>query len=512
MYLAVLNYATTNKNVGRSVRQRMLYYGSDPSFLSQNSSPQITPASCETNDPYSSVESIIPGQAQPSQQPFIHPLPFCNQKLTSLSDGRPALHKISLTMVKMLSEMLGAVLPMEIVLCNLEFKMAVSAASAKGPLLRDLVFCAIKQPRPIVHSSRRGKHCQTAGQQRRGRNTIAQRMPHVTPHSMSNEDALKLYVCRPIDMRFLCMIGGDSNEYTDADFDDIREEWAIYVSNFIFRTRRPIRNTNYTNYNTFDNDNDFEQPESPINNRYNYHQQQQHVNIVNDDSDSVDDEEEDEEDDNNNEYQQYYNVGETSSRRHQKKRRLDNLVGGYGYAPPRVNVMDEWSENATFVLLEVWGDRYMQLGRRSLRGEDWVEVAEKISEMCKMEINDGQCRTRFETLKQKQHNGLPCGVDSGEYVFMNTKVYLNQSNALDEMRDSPGFKLLAESVQNFGEIYEKIEGRKRQQMLELEKLRMDFQRELELQKKVILERAQAEIAKIREEDDEDANSAENLSG
>ncbi|PWA95046.1 hypothetical protein CTI12_AA053750 [Artemisia annua] len=30
-------------------------------------------------------------------------------------------------------------------------------------------------------------------------------------------------------------IGGDSNEYTGADFDDIREEWAIYVSNFIFR-------------------------------------------------------------------------------------------------------------------------------------------------------------------------------------------------------------------------------------------------------------------------------------
>ncbi|PWA52141.1 hypothetical protein CTI12_AA427570 [Artemisia annua] len=30
-------------------------------------------------------------------------------------------------------------------------------------------------------------------------------------------------------------IGDDSNEFTDADFDDIREEWAIYVSNFIFR-------------------------------------------------------------------------------------------------------------------------------------------------------------------------------------------------------------------------------------------------------------------------------------
>lgn len=112
---------------------------------------------------------------------------------------------------------------------------------------------------------------------------------------------------------------------------------------------------------------------------------------------------------------------------------------------------------------------------------------------------------------------------------MNTKVYLNQSNAMDEMRDSPGesesdeddendrkddegFRLLAESVQNFGEIYEKIEGRKRQQMMELEQMRQDFQRELELQKKQILERAQAEIAKIREGDDEDVNSAENLSG
>ncbi|PWA73107.1 transposase, Ptta/En/Spm [Artemisia annua] len=34
------------------------------------------------------------------------------------------------------------------------------------------------------------------------------------------------------------IIGGDSNDYTDADFDDIREEWAIYVSNsFLGRNR-----------------------------------------------------------------------------------------------------------------------------------------------------------------------------------------------------------------------------------------------------------------------------------
>ncbi|KAM7484068.1 hypothetical protein LguiA_000077 [Lonicera macranthoides] len=117
-----------------------------------------------------------------------------------------------------------------------------------------------------------------------------------------------------------------------------------------------------------------------------------------------------------------------------------------------------------------------------------------------------------------------CGVDSGEYVFMNPRVYLNQSNALDEMRDIPGesseedddddsdglppkrkegdnglsFRLVADSIQKFGEIYEKVEDNKRQQMMELEKMRMDFHRDLKLQKSQILERAQAKIAKIRQ--------------
>lgn len=75
------------------------------------------------------------------------------------------------------------------------------------------------------------------------------------------------------------------------------------------------------------------------------------------------------------------------------------------------------------------------------------------------------------------------------------------------------FKLLADSIQKFGEIYEKIENSKRQQMIELEKMRMDFHRELELQKKQMLDRAQAEIAKIQQEEDEDTDaSAENISG
>ncbi|KAK1418541.1 hypothetical protein QVD17_27686 [Tagetes erecta] len=231
------------------------------------------------------------------------------------------------------------------------------------------------------------------------------------------------------------------------------------------RSRRPVRNNN--NYHGYNEDEHDEFEEQNINQRYVYQE-------------NDDDEEEEEDNDDDNQYQHgYYRVSgggiETgeSSRRHQKKRRLDNLLSGYEFAPRVVpdRASDEWSDNATFVLLEVWGDRFMQLGRKSLRGDDWVEVAEKVSEMCKMEIDETQCRNRLEGLKKKykkekgkmedmgregyngkwgffkkmdmllspkkQHNGLPCGVDSGEYVFMNTKVYLDHSNAMDELRDSP---------------------------------------------------------------------------
>nr|GEW70412.1 hypothetical protein [Tanacetum cinerariifolium] len=51
----------------------------------------------------------------------------------------------------------------------------------------------------------------------------------------------------------------------------------------------------------------------------------------------------------------------------------------------------------------------------------------------------------------------------------------------------------------------------RQQKLELENVRLNFQRELELHKKVVLERVHAQLAIIRERDDKDANSVDNRS-
>ncbi|KAK7271284.1 hypothetical protein RJT34_27057 [Clitoria ternatea] len=332
-------------------------------------------------------------------------------------------------------------------------------------------------------------------------------------------------------------------------------------------------------------------------------------NDVVDDDEDEDDELEDFEDyaDDDDEGQNGYDANfenDDGFSRNPKKRKVRGY-NNYEFAP-RVKFSygnnrsssEEWTEHDTFVLLEVWGDKFLQLGRNSLRSEEWHEVAEKVSEELKVERTVAQCRSMLDKLKRRykkeksrmdemgvssckwvfykkmdmlmassprQEYGLACGVDSGEYVFMNTRVYLNRSNGFDEMRDSPvesetseddddeedddddgfgalrraaagggegeddeeeeaSFRVLADSIQKFGKIYEKIENSKRQQMMELEKMRLDFNRELELQKKQILERAQAEIAKIQEgdedeeeeeeqeEDEEDTDtSAENLS-
>ncbi|ESQ37178.1 hypothetical protein EUTSA_v10002883mg [Eutrema salsugineum] len=274
-------------------------------------------------------------------------------------------------------------------------------------------------------------------------------------------------------------------------------------------------------------------------------------------------EEDDQEDD---EIEQEEDEGEYSHR-FQKRQKPNKPVSGYEFAggpSSDSKVAYDWREQEAFVLLEVWGDRFLQLNRRSLRNEDWNEVSEKVSEELRSEKTETQCRRMVDNLKRKyrkektkveksglgsskwsffnkmdmllgsspkSESGLACGVDSGEFVFMNTKVYLDKSNGFDEMMDSPGdseddddddnddsdrevdyerkkkmndaasYKLLADSVERFGKVYEKMEKSKKEQMKELEKMRADFQKDLELQKKQIVERAQSEIARLREEEE-----------
>ncbi|XP_022724636.1 trihelix transcription factor ASIL1-like isoform X2 [Durio zibethinus] len=370
------------------------------------------------------------------------------------------------------------------------------------------------------------------------------------------------------------------------------------------RQKLPVRNVPYSGPigNQYVDDDEYEEEEEDeedLGEEEENHMQNNGVQYAGKDMDDDDDDDDDELDDDEDDYnvggdkQKGYNRknDDVELERHPKKRKLKSLVSSYEFAPrvpapavtaPSVpkpshggrNSLTDWTERETFVLLEAWGDQFLQCGRKSLRSKEWQEVAEKVSEVSKIERTDTQCRNRLDTLKKKykkekamlaetgataskwvyfkkmdilmstppQQGGLSCGLDSGEYVFMNPRVYLNRANGLDEMRDSPAnsesadgeedvsdglppkkrrfrrqcdegssFKLLADSIEKFSDIYEKIENSKRQQMLELEKMRMDFHRELEMQKQQIMERAQAEIAKIHQGFDEENDSAENAS-
>lgn len=56
---------------------------------------------------------------------------------------------------------------------------------------------------------------------------------------------------------------------------------------------------------------------------------------------------------------------------------------------------------------------------------------------------------------------------------------------------------LARAIVKFGEIYERIESSKQQQMLELERQRMEFTKELEFQRMQMFMEAQLELEKIK---------------
>ncbi|KAG1346264.1 trihelix transcription factor ASIL1 [Cocos nucifera] len=349
----------------------------------------------------------------------------------------------------------------------------------------------------------------------------------------------------------------------------------------------------------------------PIDRRYADEDDEDEQNDVEEAVDEHDDDED--ENDGGGRHRQIREEEEDSAESHGKRRKVDKYALGFEFAPrvprpvvvtpegkfPAKSYATDWSEDSTFVLLDAWGDRYVKNGRKSLRSDEWSEVAKKVSQSSRATRFDSQCRNRLDTLKKKykkekmrmaeqassdskwvyfkkmdglisspsplaaevrqqQPPRLPGGVDAGEYVFASSNVYLNRSIGNDEMRDSPGgtgseedgneeeeedesdglpptrekvsmgstdssLRILADSIQKFGDIYEKMESRKRQQMVELERMRKDFQRDLEVHKRKILERAQAEIAKIRaeegeeeeeeeSEDDEIDVSAENLSG
>ncbi|GMH27114.1 hypothetical protein Nepgr_028957 [Nepenthes gracilis] len=66
---------------------------------------------------------------------------------------------------------------------------------------------------------------------------------------------------------------------------------------------------------------------------------------------------------------------------------------------------DCWCEEATFTLIEAWGQRYLELNRGNLRRNHWQEVAGSVNarhgDIKKARRTDVQCKNRIDTLKKK---------------------------------------------------------------------------------------------------------------
>ncbi|XP_021766112.1 trihelix transcription factor ASIL2-like isoform X2 [Chenopodium quinoa] len=81
---------------------------------------------------------------------------------------------------------------------------------------------------------------------------------------------------------------------------------------------------------------------------------------------------------------------------------------------------DCWSEDATFTLIEAWGQRYIELNRGNLRQKQWQEVADTVNNrhghVKKARRTDVQCKNRIDTLKKKYKIEKARVLDSnGEY-------------------------------------------------------------------------------------------------
>ncbi|TYI81363.1 hypothetical protein E1A91_D05G149500v1 [Gossypium mustelinum] len=65
---------------------------------------------------------------------------------------------------------------------------------------------------------------------------------------------------------------------------------------------------------------------------------------------------------------------------------------------------DCWSEDATGVLIDAWGERYLELSRGNLKQKHWKEVADIVSsreDYRKTPKTDIQCKNRIDTVKKK---------------------------------------------------------------------------------------------------------------
>lgn len=276
---------------------------------------------------------------------------------------------------------------------------------------------------------------------------------------------------------------------------------------------------------------------------------------------------------------------------------------------------DCWSEGETSMLVDAWGDRYLELNRGNLRQKQWQEVADAVNARPdggrRPPRTDVQCKNRIDTLKKKykiekckildgafssqwpfysrldmligssvsakkpssspplalplpsHRKGLPLPaaaaaaaaalairtvdplpkekrprpasttlpVDDSFFrrnfpaaaaaaaAAANRDSRSSSRSSRSSMErsargwrkrregsDGDGIRELTRAIERFAEIYEKVEGDKQRQMIELEKQRMEFIKGLEFQRMQMFVDTQVQMEKIKRTRRPDADS------
>ncbi|THG16276.1 hypothetical protein TEA_023833 [Camellia sinensis var. sinensis] len=248
---------------------------------------------------------------------------------------------------------------------------------------------------------------------------------------------------------------------------------------------------------------------------------------------------------------------------------------------------DCWSNDATYTLVEAWGDRYLDLNRGNLRQKHWQDVADAVNavhgHVKKARRTDVQCKNRIDTLKKRykiekarvsdSNSGgytsqwpffsrldsligssykpspaaathrktppalppspslvpvgprskrpaaiMPPAVVDDSFFRRNFSAIAAAAAAAAEAeseksrsrssgggtrrRDggrngTEGYRQLAEAIERLGEIYERVEESKQRQMIKLEKQRMQFAKDLEIQRMKLFMDSQIQIEKMK---------------
>ncbi|KAL3835357.1 hypothetical protein ACJIZ3_010093 [Penstemon smallii] len=253
---------------------------------------------------------------------------------------------------------------------------------------------------------------------------------------------------------------------------------------------------------------------------------------------------------------------------------------------------DCWSEDATAVLIDAWGERYLELSRGNLKQKHWKDVADVVNsreDYMKTPKTDIQCKNRIDTVKKKYKvekakiasgggpskwrffnkldeliapaakinsasvnniyqrfaMGIPVGIrstsayapqqqvhkrplesdeesepenyaDSSDglppesfkrprferkTVMVNnaskTRVRQGMMNEDKESNWGNSMREVTRAVLKFGEAYEQAEIAKLQQLVEMEKQRMKFAKDLELQRMQLFMKTQLELSQLK---------------